>query len=599
MPNNLWMEISKRHKIIPNPMINPESKRMVNGKPMIDYFSYEELKYQVTTEEDRPSFKPPDVSKAMKDYDKKVSCDAKPDHLTKSATLWNRSYVRATTCCHTCNKPRLIFAYTEKGKDVGQAIPLLKEFLEEPSYEYICGDALFGIEDNPVPHQEELHIFHIRRAISCSDPVESIYYSTGKFTAVCAHCGKEDGHVSVQEVEEATSGYKAYTICRSCMDEGKKPVKYGQGLKAQRNEKKRRGTAHATTKSASAIKKPEETMTDSPHTSKQETKSKLAASTNTCSPPLKRQKTSDGIKNFFVAALSPTTATPTVAMVSSTTTVAVMAEDSLATPVSLVAAVFPTTSGCTLAPVFSITRASSVDSVIPTPTAVVSLIANDSSTVITVSSLDAVSTTDTPMHVPVCTKVSNEEYNNLLRKFELPEESLRTIFDIVNVKGDGNCGLYTVMMFLFETQKERPMSVTSFRQMLHTYILKYKEYFQDFKKNPEYARYLTKDQWDGLVRSIWITTGARNYDGGCAREQWVDICILAPMLAYKYDINVGMISEDNQSLTTFENGVLSVGKRNWMSTLASDLKNSNPMKSTLVVLYKNNHYYLLKMKTAD
>jgi hypothetical protein len=286
-------------------------------------------------------------------------------------------------------------------------------------------------------------------------------------------------------------------------------------------------------------------------------------------------------------------------MVSSTTTVIAMPEDSLATPISFVAAVFPITSVTTMAPVSPTTGASSVASIFSTPTAVVSLIDNDSSTVLTVSSLAAVSPTDTPMHVPVWSKVSNEEYNNLLRKFELPEASLRTMFDIVNVKGDGNCGLYTVMMFLFETQKERPMSVTSFRQMLHIYILKYKEYFQDFQQNPEYARFLTKNQWDGLVRSLWITKGARNYDGGCAREQWVDMGLLAPILAYKYEINVGMISEDTHSLATFENGVLSAGKKNWMSTLASDLKNSNPMKSTLVVLYKNNHYYLLKMKTTD
>ena len=87
----------------------------------------------------------------MKDYDKKGSSETKPEHLSRNATLWNRSYVRATICCNTCNKPRLIFAYTNKGQDVGQAIPLLKEFLDEPSYDYICGDALFGLKDNPVP----------------------------------------------------------------------------------------------------------------------------------------------------------------------------------------------------------------------------------------------------------------------------------------------------------------------------------------------------------------------------------------------------------------------------------------------------------------
>jgi hypothetical protein len=583
MPNHLWLEISNRPKIIPNPMINPESKRTVDGKPMIDYFSYEELKYKITTEEDRPSYTPPDVSKAKKDYDKKVSSDARPDHLSKKATLWNRSYVRATTCCHTCNKPRLIFAYTNKGQDVGQAIPLLKEFLDEPSYDYICGDALFGLKDNPVPHQKELRIFHVRTAINCSDPVENIYYSNSKFPAVCAHCGQEDGHVSVKEVEKETDGYKAYTICRTCLDEGKIPVTYGHGHKVQRNQK-RRGTAHAPTKLVSTMEKTGEPLTVSPHTSKQKPQCKPAPTTNTCGRPLKRQNTSGGdIKSFFVSAVSPTIATPTVATISSTT-----------------AAVFPTTSVSTVATFFPTTSISStVPLVSPSPAAVVSLIDSDSPTACTASSLVAVSNTDPPMHVPVWSNVSNEEYNNLLVKFNLPEASLRTIFDIVNVKGDGNCCLYTVMEFLFETGKEIPMSVTMFRQMLYTYVLKYKDYFQDVKTNPEYARFLTKGQWDELVSSLWIAHRTANYDDGCAREQWVDMGILAPILTYKYDINVGIISQDNDILTTFENGILSAGKKDWISTLALDLKNANPMKSTLVVLFKNDHYYWLKMKTAE
>ncbi len=70
MPDHLWAEISQRPKIIPNPMINPASKRTVNGKPLFEYLNYEQIKYKNTTEEDRPSYKPPDVSKAMKDYDK-------------------------------------------------------------------------------------------------------------------------------------------------------------------------------------------------------------------------------------------------------------------------------------------------------------------------------------------------------------------------------------------------------------------------------------------------------------------------------------------------------------------------------------------------
>ncbi len=143
------------------------------------------------------------------------------------------------------------------------------------------------------------------------------------------------------------------------------------------------------------------------------------------------------------------------------------------------------------------------------------------------------------------------------------------------------------------------MSVTMFRQMLYTYILKYKDYFQDAQNNPEFARFLTKTQWDELVRSLWIAERAANYDRGCAKEQWVDMGILASILTYKYDINVGIISQDNHSLTTFANGVLSAGKKDWISTLALDLKNANPLKSMLVFLFKNNQYYWLKMKTSD
>jgi hypothetical protein len=53
---------------------------------------------------------------------------------------------------------------------------------------------------------------------------------------------------------------------------------------------------------------------------------------------------------------------------------------------------------------------------------------------------------------------------------------------------------------------------------------------------------------------------------GCAREQWVDMVFLAPILMYKYKINVGIIFQDKQSLTSFESGVLSAGKKGRIRT---------------------------------
>jgi hypothetical protein len=108
----------------------------MDGKPVFEYFNYKQIKYKNTTEEDRPSYKPPDVSKVMKYYGKKVSSDAELfEYISKNGTLWNRFNVRATISCNTCNKQRLIFAYTRKGKDVSQVMPFLKFCLEEPSYE--------------------------------------------------------------------------------------------------------------------------------------------------------------------------------------------------------------------------------------------------------------------------------------------------------------------------------------------------------------------------------------------------------------------------------------------------------------------------------
>ncbi len=95
------------------------------------------------------------------------------------------------------------------------------------------------------------------------------------------------------------------------------------------------------------------------------------------------------------------------------------------------------------------------------------------------------------------------------------------------------------------------MPVMEFRQkVFYNYVLEYKDYFQDPKTNPEFARFLlTKTQRDKFVRSRWVAEREVNYDGGCTWKQWVDMSILTPIPAYKYKMNVGIISQDNQSFT--------------------------------------------------
>jgi hypothetical protein len=46
------------------------------------------------------------------------------------------------------------------------------------------------------------------------------------------------------------------------------------------------------------------------------------------------------------------------------------------------------------------------------------------------------------VHIPLWSNVTNEEHKQLLAPFNLSETSLKTTFDIFDVKGDGNGCLY-------------------------------------------------------------------------------------------------------------------------------------------------------------
>ena len=72
--------------------------------------------------------------------------------------------------------------------------------------------------------------------------MESHYFPSEKFLPVCAHCGSDTEHVPIQEVEVMTEGRQAYTICRDCFKEGKKPLLHGQKTKiGKSNADRKRG----------------------------------------------------------------------------------------------------------------------------------------------------------------------------------------------------------------------------------------------------------------------------------------------------------------------------------------------------------------------
>jgi hypothetical protein len=248
MPKPLWEELNKRPRVLPLPTPdtawNPKS-----NDGAVRYLDYHKVKYLETVPNHRPSYKPPPTGKAMEALDKALSEATRPSGQSKGASLWHKNKVRHFVICQNCDKRRVIFAWPIIGENIGRRVEDLDGLLAETSYGYNCGDALFGLEEEPVPHPQDLSIFHVRRSLSCGMPQEASYYSSAKFQPICAHCAREDEHVPAQEVALKTDGRKAYSICRSCFDEKKMPLLYGQKIKTgnmDTSHKRAQKTEHAS-----------------------------------------------------------------------------------------------------------------------------------------------------------------------------------------------------------------------------------------------------------------------------------------------------------------------------------------------------------------
>jgi hypothetical protein len=258
MPNSLWEELNKRPRMIPLPTPDTEWNSRSNDGA-VKYLDYHAVKYIQTIPSHRPSYKPPSTAKAMESLDKILSDTTRPSHMSKRSSLWHKGRVRHFVVCENCDKRRVIFAWPMSGVNIAERVPALNGVLSEPSYDYNCGDALFGLEDEPVCHPPDLSIFHVRRNLSCAMPQEVLYYSCAKFETICAHCGCEDDHVPTQELQALTEGRKAYSICRNCLDENKKPLVYGQKQKTGDNTKSRKRAQKTDQGPASSKKKKDKT----------------------------------------------------------------------------------------------------------------------------------------------------------------------------------------------------------------------------------------------------------------------------------------------------------------------------------------------------
>ena len=96
-------------------------------------------------------------------------------------------------------------------------VGILNGVLEEPNFEYICGDALFRLEDNPYPPPVAVSTYFVKRALTCGMPIEKNYYSSrNKFGAICAVCGNTKDHLGEDEAVTKSMGKQPLPICQTC-----------------------------------------------------------------------------------------------------------------------------------------------------------------------------------------------------------------------------------------------------------------------------------------------------------------------------------------------------------------------------------------------
>ena len=111
---------------------------------------------------------------------------------------------RITIKCHYWSKPHLIFWKLKVSPNI-----TLKFKKETSDLFYICGTSIEELSS-----KEVYNVLHVKKNLTCEDPVESTYY-TLSYDSICVHCG------TTKQLSAATN---EYPMCSGCCSMRKKPV---------------------------------------------------------------------------------------------------------------------------------------------------------------------------------------------------------------------------------------------------------------------------------------------------------------------------------------------------------------------------------------
>jgi hypothetical protein len=398
----------------------------------------------------------------------------------------------------------------------------LDGLLAEASYAYNCGDALFGLEEEPVPHPQDLSIFHVRRSLSCATTQEALYYSSAKFQPICAHCAREDEHVPTQELEAKTDGRKAYSICRDCFNQNKQPLMYGQKKKTGDNDAIRK-RAQKTEHGSSSEKKKAKTSIPSWASSKQLKVPLAAAAATPSSNP-------DADTTKLKVSLAAAAATPSSNPDADTTKLKVPLAAAAATP-----------------------KAPS-------------------------------------RHQDTRKWLAGEPRDPFDHK-----EDIKKFGTIEDVKADGNCGFYAILLGLEKMGKIEPrsMTVTEFRKDLWEYAKTNEKQIRD-EAIPESQKKSVKNaiSWMTDVLDPLFRVTRRSYETGCHRCDWICGHWHFPLIAHKFQIAIVVYSTEKRTTITKPT------KSDWLPRLLAHPRSlarapwSVDIASAIFLVHANGCHYL-------
>jgi hypothetical protein len=230
---------------------------------IVKYFSYDELKETKTRPNDRPSYTPRATPSDEATKMDKLLALKFPEYIPKSAwnrTLFHANHVRSHLPCQACGRERLIYAFPLPHPEVAEThLPDLHSVLQEPGYDYQCGDALFGMQENEFTKPPGTQIFHVKQAMTCAIEIQRAYFTCKKkFDDICIKCGDSQDLLDAMETHKYTEGVLPFPICRGCFDNGEEEDLHGIKLrgrakKTSTDKKRTRGASHSSKKTGGEI----------------------------------------------------------------------------------------------------------------------------------------------------------------------------------------------------------------------------------------------------------------------------------------------------------------------------------------------------------